>query len=544
MKIISLMIFGIFVLPLIFSADALESEPLIAKNTNNEIVLTGIVGEPIIFETTITNNEEDSVDFEVGFHTTNMRDKILDHQIQSIHLESGETTVVTYQFIPTIEGNYVSGISYGGMRLIHDHVTFPALKDGQTYPAETVLIRSDSTDDCLIACMEPSVLTIDAGTVVEFSNITPDIRRMSTGNYMEGEGGFRWSSDDRFGSMIFPDRRSSFLFTQPGEYQLSLAEHRSTDVIGTIHVMSEKFRESNKTFNVLNKIMNDDDYGIPISSLHINPKNSVITVGINDKKNPLFTLDTYKTMIYKQVGNVYLNIVSDHNPFRTELCDVNDEIAVKAMLDKDPVVKQFLQSYPSAVFEHFKTGDEPGNPRTYSEFRDGMFLLRLLVLTYDQNNVCYPVYGYTIGYDFQTSNSKKLFENMYVKSDGVSKPLMEIKKLSKPHNQIKFGIPVDEIECKKGLIQIFKKSDKSVVCVTLQTKLKLVERGSYFEGFNSSNSWYENKMSDVDLQTVYDSCTNDSPKERMTNALRYTNDTHVFLNLGCEWKKIGTFLGK
>ena len=57
------------------------------------------------------------------------------------------------------------------------------------------------------------------------------------------------------------------------------------------------------------------------------------------------------------------------------------------------------------------------------------------------------------------------------------------------------------------------------------------------------NSWYNNQPRDTDLQTVMDSCTNDSPKERMTNSLRYTNETHVFMNLGCEWKKIGKFMG-
>ncbi len=59
----------------------------------------------------------------------------------------------------------------------------------------------------------------------------------------------------------------------------------------------------------------------------------------------------------------------------------------------------------------------------------------------------------------------------------------------------------------------------------------------------SINSWYNNQLRDTDLQTVIDSCANDSPKERMTNSLRYTNETHVFMNLGCEWKKIGKFMG-
>ncbi|WP_428324366.1 hypothetical protein [Nitrosopumilus sp.] len=58
------------------------------------------------------------------------------------------------------------------------------------------------------------------------------------------------------------------------------------------------------------------------------------------------------------------------------------------------------------------------------------------------------------------------------------------------------------------------------------------------------NSWYNNQLSDVDLQTVMDSCANDSSKERMTNTLRYTNGTHVFLNLGCEWQTIGKFVGE
>jgi len=58
------------------------------------------------------------------------------------------------------------------------------------------------------------------------------------------------------------------------------------------------------------------------------------------------------------------------------------------------------------------------------------------------------------------------------------------------------------------------------------------------------NSWYNNQLRDTDLQTVIDSCANDSAKERMTNSLRYTNDTHVFMNLGCEWQTIGTFVGE
>ncbi|GEM_PF-4391472 len=58
------------------------------------------------------------------------------------------------------------------------------------------------------------------------------------------------------------------------------------------------------------------------------------------------------------------------------------------------------------------------------------------------------------------------------------------------------------------------------------------------------NSWYNNQTSDADLQTVIDSCANDSPKERMLNGLIYSNGTHVFSNRGCEWQTIGVYVGE
>ena len=465
-------LFGFIIIP---PAHALEFESLTVKDTDNTIVSTGIVGQPVIFETTITNNEDDADSFEIAFTTRTVNDKILDHQKQHIILNSGETKTISYKFIPSAEGNYVSGIFYGEQPF-SDIITFPVLYANKTYPQKTVLIYSDPSGDCVVACMYPSVLNVDVGTIVIWNNTTHDIRHISTGNYVEDKDGISWSSTDGFHSTIIPERESSFLFSQPGEYQLFLAEHRTQDVIGTVHVMSDQFREADKTFNILNKIMNDDEFGIPISSLHINPKNSVITVGINDKRNSLFTLDVYKTMLYKQVGNVYLNIMSDHNS--PKWCDVNDEVAVKAMLNKDPVVKQFLQNYPYATFEHFKTSDEPGNPRTYSEFRHELFLLRVLVLTFDQNDVCYPVYGYVVGYDDRNYESKKeLFENIYSKSDGISEPINEIKNLSKPYNQIKSDISINDIQCKDGFVKVVKKSNDSPVCVKPETKTKLIERG-------------------------------------------------------------------
>jgi len=53
---------------------------------------------------------------------------------------------------------------------------------------------------------------------------------------------------------------------------------------------------------------------------------------------------------------------------------------------------------------------------------------------------------------------------------------IDLKELS-PLKQIKSGIPIDQIQCKKGFVEVIKNSDNSPACVTLQTKEKLMERG-------------------------------------------------------------------
>ncbi|AFS82967.1 hypothetical protein NSED_05825 [Candidatus Nitrosopumilus sediminis] len=61
-------------------------------------------------------------------------------------------------------------------------------------------------------------------------------------------------------------------------------------------------------------------------------------------------------------------------------------------------------------------------------------------------------------------------------STGIWGHVVEIPSTS-PLKQLQSGIPVDEIQCKDGLVQIFKKSDNSPACVTPETKEKLIERG-------------------------------------------------------------------
>lgn len=45
-----------------------------------------------------------------------------------------------------------------------------------------------------------------------------------------------------------------------------------------------------------------------------------------------------------------------------------------------------------------------------------------------------------------------------------------------PLKQFNAGIPINEIQCKDGLVQVFKISDNSPACVSLETKTKLMQR--------------------------------------------------------------------
>jgi hypothetical protein len=104
-----------------------------------------------------------------------------------------------------------------------------------------------------------------------------------------------------------------------------------------------------------------------------------------------------------------------------------------------------------------------------------------------------------------------------------------------PIKQIKqFEREPENVKCNSDLELIFKLNG-SPACVMAETKTKLIERGWGSENFENTT---------LALQQVIDSCANDSPKERMENILRYTNETHVFLNLGCEWKTIGKFVSE
>ena len=104
-----------------------------------------------------------------------------------------------------------------------------------------------------------------------------------------------------------------------------------------------------------------------------------------------------------------------------------------------------------------------------------------------------------------------------------------------PLKQFKSGVTMDQIQCRKALVLMSKHDDGSPACVKPESIPKLVQRG-WMSEIDEHSSLAYNK--------VLESCTNDSPQERMENPLRHVNGTHAFLNLGCEWKKIGKYLGE
>ena len=470
--------FALFAVYGIDSAYALEFKPLVMKNTDNIYVSTGIVGEPIVFEYSISNDESDFVNFEIFFTTSTVRGKHLDQQILPVNLKSGETKTMTYQFIPIREDNYITRVSSNDP-FIQDIIAFSALKDGTNYPKNTVKIYSDSSDeDCLIACTEPSEMTIGVGTVVEWNNTTPDSRHFSTGSYKTHENGASWSADKRFQSTIGPDKKSTFLFYQPGEYQFFLAEHGSSgQVIGTIHVLSDTFTESDRTLDILQSIMEDNDSEIPITLLYVDPKNSIITVGIDDRKNPLFTLEVYKTMLYKQVGNVFLNIVADHTP-KVNPCDINDKVKVRNILGDDSVVQAFLERHPSAEFVHNPTYDEPGNPWITSQFLHDGISLGMIISTYKENGDCYWIRNYSISYDTSfTGMNVGLTSSQTFDSDQKDNAIRAVKDMTNPLKQIKNGIALFDVVCPENKITAYKNDNMNVACVTEETYSELIDRG-------------------------------------------------------------------
>ena len=155
------------------TAHAIEFKPLAMKNTDDIDISTGIIGEPIVFHHTMSNDEDIWMELEIMFSTYTHDDTTLDGQTKSVTLEPGETKTVTYQFVPPNEENYITSVSSSDYRFA-DSVSYPALDITKDYQKEKVTLYSDSSDeDCLIACTKPSEMTITVGTLVEWTNTSP-----------------------------------------------------------------------------------------------------------------------------------------------------------------------------------------------------------------------------------------------------------------------------------------------------------------------------------------------------------------------------------
>ena len=159
-------------------------------------------------------------------------------------------------------------------------------------------------------------------------------------------------------------------------------------------------------------------------------------------------------------------------------CDVDDSQKIRQVLDDDPVVREFLNLHPSAVFEHSPTYDEPGNPWVHSAFRQNGLSLGVITSMYDDNGDCFLIQNYSAGYEFPPSGiGIGLERSQTFESDQIPQAIHAVKSLTNPIKQMKMGIPVTEIKCKEGLVPIVKIDRIHPACVTDSAWSELLMRG-------------------------------------------------------------------
>ncbi|MGI0040992.1 MAG: cupredoxin domain-containing protein [Nitrosopumilaceae archaeon] len=209
--------------------------PLVATNEDGDKIHQGLVGRPIIFQHTTSNDEVEALDFELQFTTRLPDDAIVDEKTIPVHLAPNETKTVTHQFVPTKEGNFVTTVF---TELFADSVAFPVLDDSKNYKKEIVMIHTFPYEkNCSRVCTNPSELTVNVGTVVEWLNTSPSDQTISTGIYNEDEKGTSFTYDNKFQSRIAPDSKFSYLFLEPGDYKYYFSDHRFLQFAGIIHVL-------------------------------------------------------------------------------------------------------------------------------------------------------------------------------------------------------------------------------------------------------------------------------------------------------------------
>ncbi len=160
-----------------------------------------------------------------------------------------------------------------------------------------------------------------------------------------------------------------------------------------------------------------------------------------------------------------------------QTCDINKTIEARKILEKDPVVQEFLKDHPSAFFEHPPNYDE-GNPWTTSVFYHNGLSLGIVVSQEDPGGNCYWIRAYHVEYEVPTSGlGIGMSRSQTFESEKMDDALLAVQNLTNPHKQMKIGIPLHEIKCKEGLVPIFKRDRIHPACVTDSTWNELLLRG-------------------------------------------------------------------
>lgn len=234
------MIFSLILAVLVTNnAYAIEFFPLVATNADGTKIHQGFVGKPIIFQHTTSNDDIEPLDFELLFTTRLPNDTIVDKKIIPVHLNPHENKTVTYQFVPIKEGNFITSV-FTEPYFIANSIAFSALDDSKNYHTEIVMIHTDPTKkNCSIVCTDPSTLTVNVGTVVEWLNESPSYQTIQTGVYKEDAKGTSFSADNRLVGVIPLEGKFSFLFLEPGDYKYYFSDHRFLQYAGTIHVIPD-----------------------------------------------------------------------------------------------------------------------------------------------------------------------------------------------------------------------------------------------------------------------------------------------------------------
>ena len=161
-------------------------------------------------------------------------------------------------------------------------------------------------------------------------------------------------------------------------------------------------------------------------------------------------------------------------------CNMYEDLSqYEEILKDDIILKKFLEIFPSATSSIVGGIDESRPPQTsiLYQFEKDETNVSLLMRVFEgeDEEPCLVPRLYTLTYNidsevrevrYSSFDTEEILE--FLESLSFSQPSLK---------QFNSGTSIYKIECKDGLVQVFKKTDNSPACVTLQTKSKLIERG-------------------------------------------------------------------